>query len=150
MATFTLGHYRITFDIEPLRGECATAERHLAWQLCLQLGCRPGLRQPTLAAAEVHGLIDELRCLLALWPAQHLPGAAPLQLAVVLLEVIEVVLMPCLAFDPVPPPLARAVQDFCLQLSAQLSQTYRLPACQVETQIDLRAACDAGSATPTP
>lgn len=146
MATFSLGHYSITFDIEPLQGECAVAERQLAWQLCLQLGCRPGLRQPALAVDEVRCLVDELRGLLRLWPAERLPQPAPQQLGVVLLEVVEVVLMPCLRFEQLPAHVAQAVQAFCAQWSAQLSQLYRLPACQVQTQIDLRAAwaADAG------
>ena len=124
MPAFTLGHHRLDLTIEPLAGDHAVVERRVAWRLYLQLATALELRCDAPGGADLAQLIGRLRDILGDWPAAEIPAASVCQLGPAMLEVIDLILMPCVQ-DAAPPHAWAAVRSFCQALARELARRYR-------------------------
>jgi hypothetical protein len=140
MPRFQLNDCSMNLRIEPLSGELAPADRHLAWRLYLALVTRPALRNEEMPESELRDLIDALQAMLEHWPASTIETPRPGQLGFLVVAVVEMILLPCVGHGKGASPGWRAVREFCSAFAREIAQTYSFPDPGANVPKDLLAA----------
>jgi hypothetical protein len=140
MPRFQLNDCSLSLRIEPLSGELAPADRHLAWRLYLALVTQSALRSDQMPQRELHDLIHALRTMLDDWPAARIEAPRPGQLGFLVVTIIETILLPCVSYGEGASGGWPAVRQFCDALAREIAQTYGFPDAGANMPKDLLAA----------
>jgi hypothetical protein len=143
MVRFQLNGCSLNVRLEPLAGELAAADGHLAWRLYLALVTRVALRDEQMPQAAMAALVDDLRAMLEDWPAARIDRPRPEHLGFVVVTIIETILLPCISQGQGASPGWRATRDFCQAFARDLAHTYGLPDAGTNIPTDLIEAWQA-------